>query len=84
MLSFEDALKLVALRGKLMFESGEKTPGTMAAVVGLDDASVEKICNDLNGTDGNVLVPANYNAPGQVVISGSRDFVRGSLDAFKE
>lgn len=83
-LGFEDALKLVALRGKLMFESGENTPGTMAAVVGLDDEVVEKICATLNGTNGNTIVPANYNAPGQVVISGSRDFVRESLGAFKE
>lgn len=83
-LTFEDALRLVALRGKLMFEAGLTVPGTMAAVVGLDDDAVEAVCAELNGKDGNVLVAANFNSPGQVVISGSADYVRSSMPIFKE
>ncbi len=82
-LTFEDALRLVALRGTLMFEAGEQTPGTMAAVVGLSDADVEHLCASLNHGGDQTIIPANYNAPGQVVISGSRDHVRASLSAFK-
>ena len=83
-LSFADALRLVALRGKLMFEAGETVPGTMAAIVGLDDHQVEQVCAEHHrGTDDATVVPANYNAPGQVVISGSRDYVRELLPAFK-
>jgi len=83
-LSFEDALRLVRMRGELMFNAGLEIPGTMAAVVGLDDAAVEALCGELNeGTD-KVIVPANFNAPGQVVVSGSRDHVRQVLDTFKE
>lgn len=83
-LTFEDALRLVALRGKLMFEAGLTVPGTMAAVVGLDDDAVEAVCAELNGKDGNILVAANFNSPGQVVISGSADYLRTSMPVFKE
>lgn len=83
-LTFDDALRLVQLRASLMFESGSKLPGTMAAVVGLDDATVRSICAELDGVDGQRLVAANFNAPGQVVISGSADYVRTSLPRFKE
>lgn len=83
-LTFEDALRLVALRGKLMFEAGRSVPGTLAAVVGLDDDAVQAVCEELNGKDGNVLVAANFNSPGQVVISGSADYVRSSMPTFKE
>lgn len=82
--SFEDALTLVQLRANLMFEAGLSIPGTMAAVVGLDDDAVRAICNELNGADGNVLVPANFNSPGQVVISGSADYLRSCMPIFKE
>ncbi len=62
------ALELVALRGRLMFASGEETPGTMAAVIGLDRETVEKCCVD--AADGEVLQLANINSPEQLVISG--------------
>ncbi|MDX1652755.1 MAG: ACP S-malonyltransferase [Brumimicrobium sp.] len=66
-LSFEDGLKLVSKRALAMQKACEKEPSTMAAVLGLDDAEVEKICSNID----EVVVPANYNCPGQLVISGS-------------
>ena len=66
-LSFEEGLELVGLRGRLMQEAGYKAPGAMAAVVGLDDRRVEELCREI----GDSVVPANFNAPGQVVVSGS-------------
>ncbi|MBL7999863.1 MAG: ACP S-malonyltransferase [Candidatus Kapabacteria bacterium] len=80
-LSFTDALRLVKLRGELMFKAGESQPGTMAAIIGLDDAVVEEICSSLR--DG-VIVAANFNSPGQVVISGDAVYLRAHLDAFKQ
>lgn len=69
-LSFEDALKLVAIRAQAMQEACLLQPSTMAAVLGLDDEVVEQICASVNASHG-VVVPANYNCPGQLVISGS-------------
>ncbi len=66
-LSFEDGLRLVAARANAMQKACEIEPSTMAAILGLDDAVVEDICHQI--TD--VVVPANYNCPGQLVISGS-------------
>ncbi|BDX36919.1 malonyl CoA-acyl carrier protein transacylase [Tenuifilaceae bacterium CYCD] len=66
-LSFEDGLKLVSARAMAMQKACEKEPSTMAAVLGLEDEKVEEICNSIN----EVVVPANYNCPGQLVISGS-------------
>lgn len=83
-LSFTDALALVQLRATVMFEAGTQIPGTMAAVVGLDDAAVRALCDELDGIDGQRIVAANFNAPGQVVVSGSADYVRASLGRFKE
>lgn len=83
-LTFEDALSLVQLRAQLMFDAGNAVPGTMAAVVGLEDDAVREICNELNGRNGNVVVPANFNSPGQVVVSGSADYVRSCMPVFKE
>lgn len=80
-LTFEDALQLVALRGKLMFEIGTIQPGAMAAIIGLDDSKVEELCESI--TDG-IVVTANYNSPGQVVISGDAEAVKNSLTTFKE
>jgi [acyl-carrier-protein] S-malonyltransferase len=68
-LRFEDALRAVRLRGELMFEAGQRRPGTMAAILGLDDAEVEAVCAAASDASG-VVVPANLNSPGQVVISG--------------
>lgn len=70
-LSFEDGLQLVIIRSADMEKACSTNPGTMAAVLGLDDAVVESICLQLQKETGEVLVAANYNCPGQVVISGS-------------
>ena len=66
-LSFEDGLKLVSKRAKAMQKACEKNPSTMAAVLGIENKIVEDICSKIN----DVVVPANYNCPGQLVISGS-------------
>ena len=66
-LSFEDGLRLVSARALAMQKACEKEPSTMAAILGLDDSKVEEICREIE----EVVVPANYNSPGQLVISGS-------------
>jgi [acyl-carrier-protein] S-malonyltransferase len=68
-LSFEDAVRTVRLRGELMYDAGQARPGAMAAVLGLDDAVVEDVCREASA-EGSVVVAANFNSPGQVVISG--------------
>jgi len=73
--AFADAVRVVRRRGELMYESGTRRPGTMAAVLGLDDATAESVCRDASDAAG-VVVPANYNAPGQLVISGDVEAVR--------
>lgn len=70
-LSFEDALNLVSIRAAAMQKACELVPSTMAAVLALDDAKVEAICEEVQKETGEVVVPANYNCPGQLVISGS-------------
>jgi [acyl-carrier-protein] S-malonyltransferase len=70
-LSFEDALKLVSIRANAMQKACELTPSTMAAVLSLADEKVEQICAEVLAETGEVVVPANYNCPGQLVISGS-------------
>ena len=70
-LEFEDALKLVSIRAKAMQKACELQPSTMAAVLGLEDAVVEEICLQVSSDSGEVVVAANYNCPGQLVISGS-------------
>jgi len=82
---WQTGLKLVAKRGQLMFHSGEKKPGTMFAVVGADDDKVNLLCKELSETgNGNIIVAANFNSPGQVVVSGDRDYLRESAPQFKE
>jgi len=76
-LSFEDGLKLVAKRASAMHKACELEPSTMAAIIGLEDEVVEKVCDGVK----NVVVPANYNCPGQLVISGS---VSGVEEAVEE
>jgi [acyl-carrier-protein] S-malonyltransferase len=78
-LSFEDALRLVKVRAYAMQHACETDPGTMAAILGLDDAVVEKICHEIE----DVVVPANYNCPGQLVISGSLEGVNKACEALK-
>ncbi|MEO6962138.1 MAG: ACP S-malonyltransferase [Puia sp.] len=70
-LSFEDGLRLVIVRAEAMQKACSTNPGTMAAVLGLADDVVETICLQLQKETGEILVPANYNCPGQLVISGS-------------
>jgi [acyl-carrier-protein] S-malonyltransferase len=70
-LSFEDAIQLVSVRAGAMQKACEMQPSTMAAVLGLADDKVESICSAVYNETGEVVVPANYNCPGQLVISGS-------------
>src|SRR5688572_17572809 len=70
-LSFESALELVSLRAKAMQKACEQIPSTMAAVLGLADEKVEEICRHVQEETKEIVVPANYNCPGQLVISGS-------------
>lgn len=79
-LSFEDALKLVSQRAQAMQRACELKPSTMAAVLGLEDSLVEKVCDEIDGT----VVPANYNCPGQLVISGSDGAVTLAIEKLKE
>lgn len=79
-LSFEDGLVLVAKRASAMQRACGIERGTMAAVLGLEDHIVETICSTIKGT----VVPANYNCPGQLVISGSYDAVERACEALKE
>ncbi len=83
-LSFETALELVALRGKLMQEAGNNQPGTMAAVIGLEDATVDEICKQATDEIQKPVVPANYNCPGQLVVSGDVDAVKKAVELAKE
>jgi len=70
-LSFEDALKLVSIRAMAMQKACEMTPSTMAAVLALVDEKVEAVCKEVEKETEEIVVPANYNCPGQLVISGS-------------
>ena len=79
-LSFEDGLKLVYKRALAMQQACELTPSTMAAVLGLEDDVVEEICAQIEG----IVVPANYNCPGQLVISGEVKAVEKACEALKE
>ncbi|MFD2100848.1 ACP S-malonyltransferase [Flagellimonas iocasae] len=79
-LNFEDGLKLVSQRALAMQKACEIKPSTMAAVLGLEDALVEKICGEVEG----IVVPANYNCPGQLVISGEVDAVNIACEKLKE
>jgi len=79
-LGFEDALKLVKARAEAMQEACELEPSTMAAILGLDDAIVEEVCKQIE----EVVVPANYNSPGQIVISGSIEGINKACELCKE
>lgn len=79
-LDFEDGLKLVSQRALAMQKACELSPGTMAAVLGLEDGVVERICDEVPG----IVVPANYNCPGQLVISGELDAVNLACERLKE
>jgi [acyl-carrier-protein] S-malonyltransferase len=79
-LAFEDGLRLVAKRAEAMQKACEAEPSTMAAIMGLKDATVEEVCNEID----EVVVPANYNSPGQVVISGSNAGIDQATEKLKE
>ena len=81
-LTFEDALALVARRAQAMQAACLEQPGAMAAILGLDDATVERVCADISAA-GAVVVAANYNCPGQLVISGSAAGVSQACEALK-
>lgn len=78
-LSFEDGLKLVSARAQTMQKACEKQQSTMAAIIGLDDAKVEEVCASVEG----IVVPANYNCPGQLVISGEVEAIQKACDLMK-
>ena len=80
-LSFEDGLRLVAQRAAAMQKACELNPGTMAAILGLDDTIVEEVCASIQGE---IVVPANYNCPGQLVISGSIEGITIACEKMKE
>lgn len=82
-LTFEDGLRIVRLRGELMAGAGDVRPGTMAAVLGVNDEVVDRICVDAS-TDADVVQPANYNSPGQVVISGDVTAVERAMEIAPE
>ena len=81
-LNFEDGLKVVYARAMAMQKACEAAPSTMAAIVGLDDATIENVCAEIN-TENNVVVPANYNCPGQLVISGNVEAVKAACEKLK-
>lgn len=83
-LGFGDALRLVAIRAGAMQKACEANPSTMAAVLGLDDDKVEEICQHITNETGNVVVAANYNCPGQLVISGSLAGIEYACARMKE
>lgn len=78
-LSFDDGIRLVRERGRLMKAAGESGPGGMAAIIGLDDATVNELCAAAGGVQ-----VANFNSPGQVVVSGTREGVAAVMQAAKE
>lgn len=80
-IDFEDGLRLVYARAMAMQQACDTNPGTMAAVIGMEDETIEKVCNAIGQE---VVVPANYNCPGQVVISGSLEGVKMACEKLKE
>lgn len=78
-IAFEDALRLVAIRARAMQKCCETVPGAMAAIIGLSNEQVEEICSSCHG----IVVPANYNCDGQVVVSGEKDSVAEACDKAK-
>lgn len=81
-LSFEDGLKLVYARAMAMQKACEAAPSTMAAIIGLPDDKVEEICAEVN-KEGHVCVPANFNCPGQLVISGNIEAINEACEKLK-
>ena len=82
-LTFEDGLKLVYARAMAMQKACEAAPSTMAAIIALPDEIIERVCSEISKV-GNVVVPANYNSPGQVVISGNVEAIKEACTKLKE
>ncbi|MDY3098767.1 MAG: ACP S-malonyltransferase [Bacteroidaceae bacterium] len=82
-LSFEDGLRLVHARALAMQKACEVAPGTMAAIIALPDNTIEGICSEVSAEGNGVVVPANYNCPGQLVISGNVEAVNAACDKLK-
>lgn len=82
-LSFEDGLKLVYARAMAMQKACEVAPGTMAAIIGLPDEKVDEICQEVS-KEGKVVIPANYNCPGQLVISGDKEGIEEACEKLKD
>ncbi len=82
-LNFDDGLQLVKIRAAAMQHACEQTPSGMAAVLGLQDETVEEICRQVQQHTGEVVVPANYNCPGQLVISGTMAGIEKACEAMK-
>ena len=83
-LSFEDGLKLVAARARAMQKACEAQPGTMAAIIAMPDEAIENVCKEVRDETGRVVVPANYNCPGQLVISGDEEAIKVACVKLKE
>lgn len=83
-LSFEDGLRLVAARAVAMQKACEAAPGSMAAIIALPDEKVESVCREVSEETGLVVVPANYNCPGQLVISGKKEALEVACARLKE
>lgn len=83
-IKFEDGLRLVATRANAMQKACEANPGTMAAIIGLSDEVIENVCKEVSAEIGKVVVPANYNCSGQLVISGELDAVNEACTRLKE
>lgn len=83
-LGFEEGLRLVQLRGQLMARAGTVRPGSMAAVLNLDADVLDRVCEEVSETGVGIVCPANYNAPGQIVISGDTPAVERAMEAATE
>lgn len=83
-LSFEDGLRVVRLRGRLMADAGQHRPGTMAAILGMADEDVVDVCLEASSVGDQVVQAANFNSPGQVVISGDVEAVAHAMELAKE
>lgn len=82
--SFKDALQIVRRRGQLMQKAGNEHPGTMAAIIGMQDDAAENVCAEASEVTGKEVIAANYNCPGQLVISGYQESVEKAVELAKE
>ena len=81
-ISFEEGLKLVALRGELMYEAGLQNPGSMAVIIGIDSDKIKSICE--NASDKGLINPANFNSKEQTVVSGAKEAIQKAMQLSKE